>query len=96
MKGLDTSSVAALQREFGQRSSLRGGNPFRAKAHARAADNLLAPSLPLETVIAQDHLRDVPGIGDVIAGIIKNLSATGTHPALEKCAQKSPRACRTY
>jgi DNA polymerase (family X) len=88
MKGLDTSSVAALQREFGQRSSLRGGNPFRAKAHARAADNLLAPSLPLETVIAQDHLRDVPGIGDVIAG--------GTHPALEKCAQKSPRACWTY
>jgi len=45
MTALDASSVAALLREFGQRSALRGGNPFRAKAYARAADNLLALSL---------------------------------------------------
>jgi DNA polymerase (family X) len=41
MISLDPSAVAALLREFGQRSALRGGNPFRAKAYARAADNLL-------------------------------------------------------
>jgi DNA polymerase (family 10) len=54
MTALDASSVASLLREFGQRSALRGGNPFRAKAYARAADNLLALSIPLENVIAQD------------------------------------------
>ncbi|HEY7300353.1 MAG TPA: helix-hairpin-helix domain-containing protein [Xanthobacteraceae bacterium] len=36
---------------------MRGGNPFRAKAYARAADNLLALSLPLENVIAQGRSR---------------------------------------
>jgi DNA polymerase (family 10) len=84
MTALDASSVAALLREFGQRSALRGGNPFRAKAYARAADNLLALSIPLESVIAQDRLQEIPGIGDAIADIVKKLHATGTHPALEK------------
>src|SRR6185436_15909394 len=68
----DASSVAALLREFGQRSALRGGNPFRAKAYARAADSLLALSIPLEIVIAQDRLQEIPGVGEAIADIIKN------------------------
>ena len=92
MTALDASSVAALLREFAQRSALRGGNPFRAKAYARAADNLLALSLPLAQMIAQDRLREIPGVGDAIAEIIKKLHATGTHPALEKMRQKSRRA----
>lgn len=84
MTGLDASSVAALLRGFGNRSALRGGNPFRAKAYAARRIIYPALSLPIETVIAQDRLQDVPGIGNAIADIIKKLFATGTHPALEK------------
>jgi DNA polymerase (family 10) len=69
---------------------MRGGNPFRAKAYARAADNLLALSLPLDQIIAQDRLREIPGIGDAIADIIKKLHATGTHPALDKMRKEIP------
>ncbi len=69
---------------------MREGNPFRAKAYARAADNLLALSLPLDQVIAQDRLREIPGVGDAIAEIIKKLHATGTHPALEKMRNEIP------
>ena len=90
MTVLDASAVAALLREFGQRSAFRGGNPFRAKAYARAADNLLALSLPLDQIIAQDRLREIPGIGEAIAEIIKKLHATGTHPALEKMRKEIP------
>jgi DNA polymerase (family X) len=90
MTALDATSVATLLREFGQRSALRGENPFRAKAYARAADNLLALSLPLETIITQDRLREIPGVGDAIADIIKKLHATGTHPALEKMRKEIP------
>jgi DNA polymerase (family 10) len=90
MSPLDASAVAALLREFGQRSALRGGNPFRAKAYARAADNLVALSLPLGQIIAQGRLREIPGIGDAIADIIKKLHATGTHPALEKMRKEIP------
>ena len=66
MTTLDATSVAALLREFGQRSALRGDNPFRAKAYARAADNLLALSLPLDQVIAEERLREIPGVGEAM------------------------------
>jgi DNA polymerase (family 10) len=90
MTAPDASAVAALLREFGQQSALRGGNPFRAKAYARAADNLLALSLPLDQIIAQGRLREIPGIGDAIADIIKKLHTTGTHPAFEKMRKEIP------
>ena len=95
MTALDASSVAALLREFGQRSALHGGNPFRAKAYARAADNLLALSLPLGQLIAQNRLHEIPGVGDAIADIIKKIHATGTRPALENMRKESRRACWT-
>lgn len=90
MPTLDASAVARLLREFGQHTALRGGNPFKAKAYARAADNLLALSEPLEEVIAQEGLRDIPGVGEAIAAIIERLHATGTHPALERMRAEIP------
>ena len=90
MAVVEASAVAALLREFGQRSALRGGNPFRAKAYARAADNLLALSLPIDQIIAQDRLREIFGIGEAIADFIKKLHATGTHPVLEKMRKEIP------
>ena len=34
---LDASAVAKLLHEFDQRTALRGGNPYRARAYSRAA-----------------------------------------------------------
>ena len=90
MSSFDASSVASLLREFAQRTALRAGNPFRAKAYARAADNLLALSLPLDQVIAKDRPREIPGIGKAIEDIVKRLHTTGTHPALEKMRMEIP------
>jgi DNA polymerase (family 10) len=61
---------------------LRGGSPYRAKAYARAADNLLALSIPIDQPIAEDRLQEIPGVGEAIASIIKRIFATGTYPAL--------------
>jgi DNA polymerase (family X) len=90
MTGLDGSSVAALLREFAQRSALRGDNPFRTKAYARAADNLLTLTVPLDQVIAEERLQNIPGVGEAIADIVKKLHATGSHPALEKMRKEIP------
>jgi DNA polymerase (family X) len=91
MPTLDTSAVARLLREFGQRTALRGDNPFKAKAYARAADSLLTLSEPLDRLIAQDRLREIPGVGEAIAAIIKRLHATGTHPGLERMREEVPQ-----
>jgi DNA polymerase (family X) len=91
MTKLEASQVAALLGEYGQRSALRGGNPYRSKAYLRAAENLTALAEPLERVVDEGRLQDLPGIGDAIADIITQLHRTGTHPSLEKLRKEVPK-----
>jgi DNA polymerase (family X) len=90
MQKPDASAVAKLLIEFGKRTELSGGNPYRARAYYRAAESLLALTLPLDDVVAQGRLREIPGVGDVIADIIGKLHATGTHPRLETMRREAP------
>ena len=86
----DTQTVASLLREYAQRTALRGGNPYRAKAYSRAADSLAALAVPLDGLIAEDRLTDIPGVGEAIADIITKLHGTGSHPSLEKLRKEIP------
>src|SRR4051794_14132220 len=90
MAKTDTQAVARLLREYAHRASLRGGNPYRAKAYLKAADSLGALSQPLEKVIAAGTLTELPGIGDAIADIVTKLHQTGSHPSLEKLRKEVP------
>ena len=90
MAALDAPTVAQLLREFAGRASLRGGNPYRAKAYARAADSIGALAVPLDQIIAEDRLTEIPGIGDAIADIVTKLHRTGTHPGLEAMRKEIP------
>src|SRR4029453_7489322 len=74
MAGLDKSEIARLLHEFGQRTAFRGGNPYRARAYTRAAENLLAVPEPLETLIAQNRLKEIPG------GALELLEVPGLRP----------------
>ena len=92
MAKLDAPEVAALLTEYGRRSALRGGNPYRSKAYVRAAENLAALAEPLERIVDEGRLQEVPGIGDAIADIITKLHRTGTHPSLEKLRKEVPES----
>ncbi|MBV9561980.1 MAG: DNA polymerase/3'-5' exonuclease PolX [Bradyrhizobium sp.] len=87
---VDGRAVASLLREYAQRTALRGGNPYRAKAYSRAADSLGALAVPLHSLVAEGRLREIPGVGDAIADIITKLHKTGTHPSLEKLRKEIP------
>jgi DNA polymerase (family 10) len=86
----DTQTVARLLREYAQRTALRGGNPYRAKAYSRAADSLAALAIPLHVLIEEDRLTEMPGVGEAIADIITKLHRSGTHPSLEKLRREIP------
>jgi DNA polymerase (family X) len=90
MAKLETSQVAAMLTEYGRRSALRGGNPYRSKAYIRAAENLAALAEPLESIVEEGRLLEIPGVGDAIADIIAKLHRTGTHPPLEKLREEVP------
>jgi DNA polymerase (family 10) len=90
MPATETPEVIKLLREFGQRVALRGGNPYRAKAYARAAESLGTLTVPLGEVIREGRLREIPGIGEAIGDIVTRLHETGTHPGLEAMRKEVP------
>ena len=87
---LSAAEVALLLTEWGQRTALAGGNPYRARAYLRAAESLALIARPLEEIVAEGRLRQIPGVGSAIAGIIERLHRTGTHPALEEMRAAIP------
>jgi DNA polymerase (family 10) len=91
MAALDAAGVAKLLVELGRRTALAGDNYYRAKAYLRAADTLSALVEPLARVIAENRLRQLPGIGETIADIVTKLHKTGTHPLLEKLRRDVPK-----
>jgi DNA polymerase (family X) len=90
MAALDASAVARLLVELGRRTALAGNNYFRAKAYQRAADSLSALVEPLDQLIAENRLRELPGIGQTIADIVTSLHDSGTHSLLEKLRRDVP------
>jgi DNA polymerase (family X) len=57
MAKLDAAAVSKLLRELAQPVELAGGNPYRARAYGRAADNLALSPLPLERLVAEGRLE---------------------------------------
>jgi DNA polymerase (family X) len=87
MMPLDASAVAKLLHEFGQRTALRGGNHYRARAYSRAAENLMVLTVPLEEVVAQDRLKEIPGVGDAI-GYCHQAASEGWPPRARRHAER--------
>jgi DNA polymerase (family 10) len=87
---LSAPAIARLLAEYGQLTALRGGNPYRAKAYRRAAESLVALAIPIERLVAEDRLTDIPAVGPAIADIIKKLHKTGSHPTLEARRRETP------
>jgi len=91
MAAIEAPEVIKLLREFGQWVALRGGNPYRAKAYARAAENLGTLTVPLGEVIPEGRLREIPGIGEAIRayGAAKGIPAAalsrGTAGVIGSC-----------
>jgi DNA polymerase (family X) len=86
----EAQQVAKLLREYAQHTALRGGNPYRAKAYSRAAYSLAALAIPLNRLIEEDRLTEIPGVGEAIADIITKLHRTGSHPSLERLRKEIP------
>jgi DNA polymerase (family X) len=88
----NAAAVAKILRELAQRLELEGGPPYRARAYARAAENLSLTPEPLDHLIKQGRLTDIPGIGDAIAAVITKIHETGHHTGLEAMCETIPES----
>ena len=90
MSGLDASAVANLLVEIGQRLALAGENPYKAPSYTRAAQALSTLIVPLDEVIAQGRLQELPGVGAALAETILKLHRDGTTPKLQAMRAEVP------
>src|SRR5947209_11804477 len=50
----------------------------------------MALTAPLENLVAQGRLKEIPGVGDAIADIVTKLHQNGGHPALDAMRKEIP------
>lgn len=85
------AEVATAFEEMADLLEIEGANPFRVRAYRFAARTLRdLPAEAGEMVARGEDLTSLPGIGDDLAGKIKEILTTGTTGALEAQRKRVP------
>lgn len=84
------AEVADVLEEIGRLLEFKGENPFKVRAYANAARALADLGEPLDAVLAEGRLRDIPGIGAAIADKIVTYAESGSIPLLERLRGEIP------
>ena len=88
---MHNADVATAFEEMADLLEIEGANPFRVRAYRFAARTLRdLPAEVGEMVAKGEDLTSLPGIGDDLAGKIKEILATGTAAALEAQRKRVP------
>ena len=74
---MDKEKVAEILGEIAVLLELKGENPFKSRAYVNAARTIESLSEPLATLIAEDRLGTIKGIGDALQQKITELVTTG-------------------
>lgn len=87
---MDKHDVARALREFGDLLEVEGELPFKVKAYRVGADRIASITEPLEELVRDQRLEELPGIGPALADKIATLVRTGSLPQLERLRAKYP------
>src|SRR5215471_12930104 len=82
-------AVAALLTEYAELHLMTGGDQFRARSYDKAA-RAIAGHPGDVSQLTPAELRQIPGVGQAIAGKISEITATGTFAALERLRAEIP------
>jgi DNA polymerase (family 10) len=84
-------NLAAALQEIGTLLELKGGRYFQARAYKTAARVLTELEQSIPSLIAEDRVTSMAGVGTAIANQIKELYHTGTSRMLEQLRRELPR-----
>ena len=77
---MDKSSIAAVLEEIGTLLELRGENPFKSRAYHNASRVIAGLDKDLDTLVKEQKLTTIKGIGEAISEKISTLWTTGKLP----------------
>jgi DNA polymerase (family 10) len=87
---MDNREIAAVLSLIAVYKELAGENSFRTRAFENAARTLEGLAEPVAAFKAEGRLREIPGVGEAIAGVIGELVDTGVSTELEKLKAEIP------
>ena len=74
---MDKEKVAGILTEIGTLLELKGENPFKTRAYANASRAIESLSEPIQTIVEEQRLGEIKGIGDALQQKITELVTTG-------------------
>ncbi len=88
---MQKDEIADILKEIGVFLELKGENPFKTRAYQNGARTLESLSEPLETLIAEERLAKVKGIGSALSEKITELATTGKLAYFEELKASIPK-----
>ncbi len=87
---MDNEQVAEILEEIGTLLELKGENPFKTRAYQNAARTIEGIHEPLASLVAEDRLTGIKGLGDALRQKITTLVETGKLPYFEELKASIP------
>lgn len=87
---MEVRDIAGRLGEIGTLLELKGENPFKVRAYQSGARALESLDEDLDTLIAEERLDKVKGIGKALSGKITELRQTGRLPFYDKLRESVP------
>ena len=84
--------IARIFNDIADLLEIKDDNPFKIRAYRRAAMNLEALTQDLDTLVKEDKLNQIPGIGKDLAEKIKEYYKTGKIQSYEDLKNEVPSA----
>jgi DNA polymerase (family X) len=87
---MDKHDVAKLLEDIATLLELQAENPFKIQAYHKAARAIENLDEEIQTVVQENHLKDLPGIGEKIAAKITTFVTTGSLPYYDELKKSVP------
>jgi len=91
---MDKDQVADILVDIGVLLELKGENPFKTRAYQNAARTLQQLTEPLQTIVAENRLSEIKGIGEALQQKITELVTTGKLEYYDKLQASIPPGLR--
>ncbi|MCL0041355.1 hypothetical protein M1N08_01210, partial [Dehalococcoidia bacterium] len=92
---MKNSQIAKVFADIADLLELKGENRFKIRAYQKVVRSIEHLPVEVEQLVAEDKLREIPGVGEAIAKKITELVTTGRLGYYEKLKAEFPEGIST-
>jgi len=87
---MNNKQIAAIFDDIAERLKTKKDNIFKIRAYQKVARSIESLPVPVEQLVREDRLNEIPGAGEAIAKKLTELVKTGKLEYYEKLKAESP------